>query len=130
MGVRVDLADALVFGGRATEAIRLLDQSKHLYDRNDDYGHWVRAGAHFNREEYRATLEEIAIMSDPTPAFRLSAAAHALSWRGRATPVGSVMSRWSSNPGFKLDLWLSMFPSRNHEFIQRYSDGLRQAGFT
>jgi DNA-binding SARP family transcriptional activator len=129
MGVRVDLADALVLGGQATDAIRLLDQSKHLYDRNDDYGHWVRAGAHFNREDYRATLEEIAVMGDPTPAFRVSAAAHAhLGEHEHARRIHDASMEF--NPGFKLDLWLSMFPGRNHEFVQRYSDGLRQAGFT
>ncbi len=129
MSIRVDLADALAFAGQATEAIRLLDQSKHLYDRNDDYSHWVRAGAHFNREDYRSTLGEIALMSDPTPAFRLSAAAHA--FLGEAEHARRVHeASMEFNPGFKLDLWLSMFPSRNHEFIQRYSDGLRQAGFT
>jgi DNA-binding SARP family transcriptional activator len=128
MGVRVDLADALVFGGQASEAIRTIRHSQQLHDPSDDYVRWTLAGALFGSGDYRAALAEIEKMTDPAPAFRVAAASHAL--LGEAQPARRIVEMsMEFNPGFKLDLWLSMVPICDHEFMQRYSDGLRQAGF-
>jgi len=125
--VRADLADALVFNGQAGEAIELYAPSNQ--DRRPgDYPHWILASAHFCRGDYRASLDEIAQMENPVPASRVSAAAHALlgeTQRARRIVTASM----EFNPEFNLNLWLSMFPCHNHEYIQRYSDGLREAGF-
>jgi hypothetical protein len=34
------------------------------------------------------------------------------------------------NPNFDLRAWLAMFPCRDKSFVQRYTEGLRIAGFS
>jgi tetratricopeptide (TPR) repeat protein len=100
-GVRADLADALVFNGQAREAIAMLDETVHSFDPGDDYIRWVLAGAHFAREDYAATLLQIKQMSNPAPAFRLSAAARALI--GDVAGARRVMkASMDFNPNFDL----------------------------
>jgi DNA-binding SARP family transcriptional activator/Flp pilus assembly protein TadD len=127
-GLRADLADALVFNGQAREAIALLDKTVHSFDPADDYTRWVLAGAHFALGDYTATLAQVMQMSKPAPAFRLSAAARALS--GDVAGARRVMkASMDFNPNFDLGKWLTMLPCRNDDHLQRYTDGLLIAGF-
>ena len=127
-GLRADLADALVFNGQAREAIALLDETVHSFDPADDYTRWVLAGAHFARGDYAATLAQVMQMSNPAPAFRLSAAARALS--GDVVGARRVMkASMDFNPNFDFGKWLAMLPCRNNDHLQRYTDGLLIAGF-
>ena len=127
-GVRADLADALVFSGHSREAIALLDELARSFDPDDDYIRWVLAGAHFDREDYEASLRQVAQMSNPAPAFRISAAARALA--GDVAGARRVMrDSMEFNPDFDLKAWLAMAPFRNRGFLQRYTEGLRLAGF-
>lgn len=128
MSIRVDLADALIFDGQALDAIEILGHSERLRDPRDDYAHWILAGAHFDLGDYRASLRDVACMGSPSPAFRISAAAHALLGETQLAKRIATMSM-ELNPDFDLTSWLSMIPSRNRELLQRYSDGLRMAGF-
>jgi len=126
--VRADLADALVFNGNARQAIEMLDELVRSFDPGDDYVRWVLAGAHFARSDYEATLLQVKQMNNPAPAFRISAAARALI--GDIAGARRVMkASMDFNPSFDLRSWLSMAPSRDKEFLQRYSEGLRVAGF-
>ena len=127
-GVCADLADALVFNGQSREAIAMLDELVRSFDPSGDYVRWVLAGAHFAREDYGATLLQVKQMSNPAPAFRISAAARALigDVAGARRVVKAAMD---FNPNFDLRSWLAMAPCRNKDLVQRYSEGLRIAGF-
>ena len=127
-GVCADLADALVFNGQSREAIAMLDELVRSFDPSGDYIRWVLAGAHFAREDYGATLLQVKQMSNPAPAFRISAAARALigDVAGARRVVKAAMD---FNPNFDLRSWLAMAPCRNKDLVQRYSEGLRIAGF-
>ncbi len=126
--VRADLADALVFNGQSREAIAMLDDLVRSFDPGGDYIRWVLAGAHFAREDYAATLLQVKLMSNPAPAFRISAAARALI--GDVAGSRRVMkAAMDFNPNFDLRSWLTMQPCRNKDFVQRYTEGLRIAGF-
>jgi len=128
-GVRADLADALVFNGQAREAIAMIEELVRSFDPGDDYIRWVLAGAHFAREDYEATLLQVKQMSNPSPAFRISAAARALI--GDLAGARRVMkASMDFNPNFDLRAWMSMAPCRNRDFLQRYTEGLRLAGFS
>jgi DNA-binding SARP family transcriptional activator/tetratricopeptide (TPR) repeat protein len=128
-GVRADLADALVFNGQSREAIAMLDDLVRSFDPGGDYIRWVLAGAHFAREDYGASLLQVKQMSNPTPAFRISAAARALI--GDVAGARRVMkASMDFNPNFDLRAWLAMAPCRNRDFNQRYTEGLRIAGFS
>ena len=127
-GLRADLADALVFNGQAREAIALLDETVRSFDPADDYIRWVFAGAHFAREDYGATLLQIKQMSNPAPAFRLSAAARGLI--GDVAGARRMMkASMDFNPNFDLQKWLAIAPCRSRDFLQRYTEGLKIAGF-
>ena len=90
---------------------------------------WVLAGAHFAREDYGATLLQVKQMSNPAPAFRISAAARALI--GDVSGARRVMkASMDFNPNFDLRSWMAMAPCRNKDFVQRYTEGLRIAGFS
>ena len=128
-GVCADLADALVFNGQSREAIAMLDEMVRSFDPGGDYIRWVLAGAHFAREDYGATLLQIKQMSNPAPAFRISAAARALV--GDVSGARRVMkASMDFNPNFDLRAWMAMAPCRNKDFNQRYIEGLRIAGFS
>ena len=117
-----------MFNGQAREAIALLDESTRPFDPADDYVSWVLAGAHFAHEDYGATLLQIRQMSNPAPAFRISAAARAL--MGDVSGARRVMkASMDFNPNFDLRSWLAMAPCRNKDLIQHYTEGLRMAGF-
>ena len=128
-GVRADLADALVFNGQSREAIALLDELALSFDPGDDYVRWVFAGAHFACEDYEAALLQIKQMNNPAPAFRISAASRAL--MGDVAGARRVMkASMNFNPNFDLRSWLAISPCRNKGFLQRYTEGLRIAGFS
>ena len=128
-GVCADLADALVFNGQSREAIAMLDDLVRSFDPGGDYVRWVLAGAHFAREDYGATLAQIKQMSNPAPAFRISAAARALI--GDISGARRVMkASMDFNPNFDLRAWMAMAPCRNKDFVQRYTEGLKIAGFS
>jgi DNA-binding SARP family transcriptional activator len=128
-GVCADLADALVFNGQSREAIAMLDDLVRSFDPGGDYIRWVLAGAHFAREDYGATLLQIKQMSNPAPAFRISAASRAL--MGDISGARRVMkASMDFNPNFDLRAWMAMAPCRNKDFVQRYTEGLRIAGFS
>jgi DNA-binding SARP family transcriptional activator len=128
-GVRADLADALVFNGQSREAIALLDELALCFDPGDDYVRWVFAGAHFACEDYEAALLQIKQMNNPAPAFRISAASRAL--MGDVAGARRVMkASMNFNPNFDLRSWLAISPCRNKGFLQRYTEGLRIAGFS
>ena len=127
--VCADLADALVFNGQSREAIAMLDDLVSSFDAGGDYIRWVLAGAHFAREDYAATLLQVKQMSNPAPAFRISAASRALV--GDVAGARRVMkASMDFNPNFDLRSWLAMAPCRNKDFMQRYTEGLRIAGFS
>jgi DNA-binding SARP family transcriptional activator len=127
-GVSADLADALVFNGQSREAIAILDNLVSSFDPGSDYIRWVLAGAYFAREDYGATLLQIKQMNNPAPAFRISAAARALV--GDVSGARRVMkASMDFNPNFDLRSWMAMAPCRNKDFVQRYTEGLRIAGF-
>jgi tetratricopeptide (TPR) repeat protein len=127
-GVCADLADALVFNGQSREAIAMLDSLVRSFDPGGDYIRWVLAGAHFAREDYAATLLQVKQMSNPAPAFRISAAARALI--GDVAGSRRVMkAAMDFNPSFDLRSWLAMQPCREKDFVQRYTEGLEIAGF-
>jgi tetratricopeptide (TPR) repeat protein len=128
MAVRADLAEALIFNGQAPEAIDLVNESRSLLGLSDDYHHWILASVHFDRGDYGASLREVGMMGNPAPAFRLSAAAHAI--LGEVERARRVMrASMEFNPDFNLTSWLSLVPSRNRDCVQRYTEGLRLAGF-
>ena len=128
-GVCADLADALVFNGQSREAIAMLDNLVRSFDPSGDYIHWVLAGAHFAREDYGAALLQVKQMSNPAPAFRISAAAHAL--MGDIAGARRVMkASMDFNPNFNLQSWLAIAPCRDRDFLQRYTEGLKIAGFS
>jgi len=127
--VCADLADALVFNGQSREAIAVLDDLVSSFDPGGDYIRWVLAGAHFAREDYGAALLQVKQMNNPAPAFRISAAARALI--GDVAGSRRVMkAAMDFNPNFDLRSWLAMQPCRNKDFVQRYTEGLRIAGFS
>jgi len=127
-GARADLADALVFNGQPREAIAMLDELANSFDPDDSYFRWVLAGAHFAREDYGATLEQVRQMSNPGPALRISAAARALI--GDLSGARRVMkAAMDFNPNFDLRSWMAIAPCRHKDFLQRYTEGLRIAGF-
>jgi DNA-binding SARP family transcriptional activator len=127
-GVRADLADALVFNGQSREAIAMLGDMVRSFDPDDDYIRWVLAGAHFAREDYESSLRQVREMNNPSPAFRISAAAHALN--GDVASARRIMREsMDFNPDFDLKAWLAIAPCRNKDFMQRYTEGLRLAGF-
>jgi len=128
-GVCADLADALVFNGQSREAIAMLEELVSSFDPGGDYIRWVLAGAHFAREDYGATLLQIKHMANPAPAFRISAASRALV--GDVSGARRVMkAAMDFNPNFDLRAWLPMFPCRDKNFVQHYTEGLRIAGFS
>lgn len=128
-GVSADLADALVFNGQSREAIAMLDDLVSSFDPGGDYIRWVLAGAYFAREDYGATLLQVKQMNNPAPAFRISAAARALV--GDVSGARRVMkASMDFNPNFDLRSWMAMAPCRNKDFVQRYTEGLRIAGFS
>ena len=128
-GVCADLADALVFNGQSREAIAMLDELVTSFDPGGDYIRWVLAGAHFAREDYGATLLQIKQMNNPAPAFRISAASRALV--GDVSGARRVMkAAMDFNPNFDLRAWMAIAPCRNKDFVQRYTEGLRIAGFS
>jgi DNA-binding SARP family transcriptional activator len=125
---RVDLADALVFNGQPREAIAMLDDLVRSFDPDDNYIRWVLAGAHFASEDYGATLDQVKRMSNPAPAFRIAAAARALI--GDISGARRVMkAAMDFNPNFTLRAWMAIAPCRNRDFLQRYTEGMRIAGF-
>jgi hypothetical protein len=126
--VRADLADALVFNGQSREAIAMLDDLVRSFDPGNDYIRWVLAGAHFAREDYGATLLQVKQMTNPAPAFRISAASRAL--LGDIAGARRVMkAALDFNPNFDLRAWLAIFPCRDKVFLRNYTEGLRAAGF-
>ena len=126
--VHTDLADALVFNGQSREAIALLEKLVFSFSPGDDYVRWVLATAHFSRGDYKATLLQVTEMRKPASAFRLSAAARALTGDvvGARRAMKAVLD---FNPDFDLPTWLAVFPCRDRDFLQRYAEGLKMAGF-
>jgi DNA-binding SARP family transcriptional activator len=127
--VRADLADALVFNGQSGKAIAMLDDLVRSFDPDDDYIRWVLAGAHFAREDYAATLLQIKQMNNPAPAFRISAAARALTG-DVAGARREMKASMDFNPNFDLRSWLAIAPCLDKDFVQRCTEGLRIAGFS
>jgi hypothetical protein len=67
-------------------------------------------------------------MNNPAPAFRISAASRAL--MGDVAGARRVMkASMNFNPNFNLRSWLAISPCRSKGFLQRYTEGLRIAGF-
>jgi tetratricopeptide (TPR) repeat protein len=127
--VSADLADALVFNGQSREAIAMLEDLVGSFDPGGDYIRWVFAGAHFAREDYAAALAQIRQMDNPAAAFRISAASRSL--MGDIVGARRVMkASMNFNPNFNLRSWMAIAPCRNKDFAQRYTEGLRIAGFS
>ncbi len=127
--VRADLAAALVFNGQSGKAIAMLDDLARSFDPSDDYIRWALAVTHFAQGDYEATLLQVRQMSNPAPAFRISAAARALI--GDVAGARQVMkASMDFNPNFDLRSWLAIAPCLDKDFVQRCTEGLRIAGFS
>jgi DNA-binding SARP family transcriptional activator/tetratricopeptide (TPR) repeat protein len=127
--VSVDLADAFVADGRATEAIDQFARSKQLLQRGVDGDHWIAAGAHYFLENYNSAIQEISKMRNQSTAFRILAASYAmLGDRRSANRV--VRDTLEFNPEFELSRWLAMIPTCNGDYLRHFTDGLRKAGFS
>jgi len=128
VSVQVDLADALLAVGKPDESLEVLNAVRHLIPFGLDIGHWIAASAHYCREDYRATAQEIELMQNPAPAYRVSAAAYAM--LGEKEIAGRLKSAaMEFNPNFKVKQWLAVCPIGSKELIQHYEDGLLIAGF-
>jgi len=124
----VDVADALIAGGQAKEALALLEVGKCADDRLADFRSWVSATGHYALGEYDAAIAELAELRRPGPAYRLLAASYAM--RGDAAKAEEFKDKYlEENPNFTADGWVRQCPMGADVDIRHFRDGFLLAGF-
>lgn len=124
----VDYADALEHACEPERALEKIARAIELNPICPDNYWWAGGGANYHLGRYSDAIECLSRMRDPSPAYRLMAAAWAkLGDREQAQRY--VRMTRENHPDFSVKGWLSIVPIRDPKVAQHYEDGLREAGF-
>ena len=124
----VDHADALSHKGDTSPALEKVAHAIELNPLCPDQYWWVAGGTNYQGGDYAAAIEALSRMRDPSPAFRLLAAAWAmLGDRERARQF--VQMTKEIHPDFEVNKWVSILPIHDRLQAEHYAEGLRKAGF-
>ena len=125
--VMADMADALTYVGRIEEAIELLKTSLRLNPIHADWRLWSLGDAYYTAGDYRAVIDTMNQMSDPSESHRLLAASYAQLGMTREARVhaAKVLKR---QPDFSARQWAGIQPDLNPDNAEHYRQGLAKAG--
>lgn len=127
----VEMAEAYVYAGDTDRAFELLNRAVHI----PDWYRWIRAWAHFNRQEYKDAVAEISSMRKKcfdagyVPDIQLLlAASHG--YLGDVAEARAALDRLrKARPDWTLESELARNPFRDEKDRQHWEKGMRLAGF-
>ncbi len=123
-----DYADALAHSGQNEEAIRHLQRAMRLNPFFPDQYLWHLGGAYYNLRQYRAVIETVGRMNNPTEGQRMLAASYAQ--LGQIDMARRIADKHRAvHPNFSIEHWEQIIPDRLAEDTQHFLDGLKKAGF-
>ncbi len=125
--ILADYGDALVYAGSPEEAVAQLERAIKLNPFHPDFYHWALADARFTLGDYRGTISTLLRMRDQSEASRMLAASHALLGE-RVEAERHAQQILSTRPDFSIEHWRTVPPYRDLEPLERFVEGLRQAG--
>ena len=125
--ILAEMADSLVYAGRAEEAVRLLERAMRLNPYFPDWYLWYLGDAYFHLGQYEKTIAAVTQMRDQSEAHRLLASSHALlgnqeQAREHARKLMEV------HPNFSIEHWRNVPPYRDQSHLEPFIEGLRKAG--
>jgi DNA-binding SARP family transcriptional activator/TolB-like protein len=123
-----DYADTLAHNSNFIAAEQKIDEAIRLNPVPPDEYHWTLGGIHFFRGRFEEALETLARMRNQDPAYRLMAAAAAMSGDRDLARKYRLLAL-ELQPDFSVARWASRMPQRDPADIDFYVEALRQAGF-
>ncbi|WP_064684639.1 BTAD domain-containing putative transcriptional regulator [Rhizobium bangladeshense] len=125
--ILADYADALCHNGDFDKALDLNKAAFKLNPLPPDYYYWNRGGIHFDRGEYRQTIEALEPVKSKQATARLLAAAHAMA--GDMKKAGSYANVVLENfPDFRSEDIRHFVPDRDPRYTETLIHGLQLAG--
>ncbi|WP_149740136.1 tetratricopeptide repeat protein [Rhizobium sp. RU20A] len=121
-------ADTLVHASRPREGLEKIERAIALNPLGPDEYFWSAAGASFFLEDYETCIAYVQRMGDASCAYRLLAAALAMS--GDKQKAHQYRRKdMQENPQFSLTQWLAVVPIRESWQKDLYREGLTKAGY-
>lgn len=125
--IMAGLAEAFVYDGRPKEALELLEVALRLNPYPPDEYLWKVADAHYGLRDYRAVIETVQTMNNPSEGDRLAAASYAyLGQLEKARFHAAEVLR--KHPEFTISAWVKNQPDTDRAEVEHLSEGLRKAG--
>lgn len=125
--ILADYADALCHNGDFDKALDLNKAAFRLNPLPPDYYYWNRGGIHFDRGEYRETIEALEPVKSKQATARLLAAAHAMA--GDMKKAGGYADLVLENfPDFRSEDIRHFVPDRDPRYTEKLIHGLHLAG--
>jgi TolB-like protein/Flp pilus assembly protein TadD len=125
--ILADFADCLIHTGDPASAIELLQLTLSLNPRDGDCYRWLLAGAIDDQGDPETAVRVIAQMSTPWEAERHLASCLARLGRIDAAKASAVQVL-SRHPGFSIDHWRTVLPTRDEAAREPFFEGLARAG--
>jgi len=123
-----DYADTLAHNSNFVAAEEKIDEAIRLNPVSPDEYLWTQGGIHFFRGRFEQALATLLQMRNQDPAFRLMAAAAAMSGRMDLARRYRLLAL-EQQPDFSVARWASRMPQRDPADVDFYVEALRQAGF-
>ncbi|KQN75204.1 hypothetical protein [Devosia sp. Leaf64] len=123
-----DFADTLMHSSLDKRANSTIELAIELNPLAPDAYWWASAGIKFFVGDYNEALQHLEKVKNREPVLRLTAACAAMA--GQDSLANLARTRFlETDPGFKLDDWISVLPVRDASHRRHYRDALRKAGF-
>ena len=125
--IMAEYADALVYVGEGEKSIELMQKAMRLNPYHPDWYLWYLADAYNSLGRSEEVIDTVKRMRDPSEGRRLLAANYAhLGMMDEARQHADEVLQL--HPQFTVKAWAERPPYRDRAIIERYMDGLRQAG--
>ncbi|PDT18715.1 toxin [Rhizobium sp. J15] len=125
--ILADYADALCHNGDFDKALELNQAAFRLNPLPPDYYYWNLGGIHFDREDYKKTIEALEPVNSKQATARLLAAAHAMA--GDMKKAGHYARVVLENfPDFRSEDIRHFVPDRDPRYTEALIHGLQLAG--
>jgi adenylate cyclase len=122
-----EYADALVYAEQPERSVELLEKAMRLNPFYPDWYLWYLADAYDALGRYEDVVAAVQRMHDPSEGRRLQAVGYAhLGMMKESQAAAREVMRL--HPGFSISQWIQRPPFRQGPVLERYVEGLREAG--
>lgn len=123
-----DFADTLMHSSLDQRANSRIELAIELNPLAPDAYWWASAGIKFFIGDYNEALQHLEKVKNREPVLRLTAACAAMAGQDSLANLARIRFL-ETDPGFKLDDWISVLPVRDASHRHHYREALRKAGF-